>query len=78
MRDSLRQQTCNFVRLLEKGQHNISKQAAVEKEPLTIEKDKEGQRKFYDSYPNPHVLDMKWQNCDIIVAKPEPFQSSVS
>ena len=29
---------------------------------MTIEKDKEDQRKFYASYPNPHVLDMKWKN----------------
>ena len=40
---------------------------------MTIEKDKEDQHKFYASYPNPHVLDMKWQNCDIIVAKAGHF-----
>ena len=35
---------------------------------MTIEKDKEDQSKFYLSYPNPRVLDMKWKNRDIIVA----------
>ena len=50
---------CSFVRLQEKSQDNISKQAAVEKEPLTLEKDKEEQSKYYLSYPKPPVLDMK-------------------
>ena len=61
----------NFVRLLEKAQDNIGKRAAVEKESSTIQKDKEDQSKFYLSYPNPRVLDMKWENRDIIVAKRE-------
>ena len=37
----------------------MSKQAAVEKELLTLEKDKEDQIKYYLSYPKPPVLDMK-------------------
>ena len=37
----------------------------VEKEPLTLEKDKEDQSKYYLSYPKPAVLDIKWANCDI-------------
>ena len=39
----------------------ISKRAAVEKEPLTLEKDKEDQSKYYLSYSMPPVLDMMWQ-----------------
>ena len=35
------------------------------KEPLTLEKDKEDQSKYYLSYPNPPVLDMKSANRDI-------------
>ena len=34
----------------------------IEKEPLTLEKDKEEQSKYYLSYPKPPVLDMKWAN----------------
>ena len=34
----------------------------IEKEPLTFEKDKEDQSKYYFSYPKPPVLDMKWEN----------------
>ena len=56
-----------FVRLQEKGQDNISKPVAVEKEPLTLEKDNEGQSKYYLSYSKPSVLDMKWENHDINV-----------
>ena len=52
---------CSFVRLKEKSQDNISKQAAVEKEPLTPEKGK--------SYPKPPVLNMKWANCNINVVE---------
>ena len=40
---------------------------AVEKEPLTLEKDNEEQSKFYLSYPKRLVLDMKWENHDINV-----------
>ena len=47
----------------------MSKQAAVEKELLTLEKDKEDQIKYYLSYPKPPVLDMKWANCDINVVE---------
>ena len=43
------------------SQENISKQAAVEKEPLTLEKDK--------SCPKPPVLNMKWANRDINVVE---------
>ena len=57
----------SFVRLQEKSQDNISKQAAVEKEPLTLEKDKEEQSKYYLSYPKPPVLDMKQANANINV-----------
>ena len=39
----------------------MSKRAAVEKEPLTLEKDK--------SYPKPPVLNMKWANRDINVVE---------
>ena len=50
-----------------KSHDNISKRAAVEKEPLTLEKDKEDQSKYYLSYPKPPVLDMIWGNRDINV-----------
>ena len=50
------------MRLSEKSQNNISKRAAVEKEPLTFEKDEEDQSKYYLSYPKPPVLDMKLAN----------------
>ena len=39
------------------------------KKTLILEKDKEGQRKYYLSYPKPNVLDMKWENRDINVAE---------
>ena len=39
----------------------------VEKEPLTFEKDKEDQSKYYLSYPKLPVLDMKSANRDINV-----------
>ena len=42
-----------------------SKRAAVEKEPFTLEKDKEVQSKYYLSYPKPRVLDMNSENHDI-------------
>ena len=48
-------------------QDNISKQAAVEKEPAALEKDKEDQTKYYLSYPKPPVLDIKWANRDVNV-----------
>ena len=38
----------------------------IEKEPLTLEKDKEDQSKYL-SYPKPPVLDMKSANPDINV-----------
>ena len=41
----------------------------VEKEPLTLEKDKEEQSKYYLSYTEPPVLDMKWANGDINVVE---------
>ena len=47
------------MRLQEKTQDNRSKQTAIEKEPLTLEKDKEDQSKDYLSFPKPPVLDMK-------------------
>ena len=47
----------------------MSKRAAVEKEPLTLEKDKENQSKYYLSYQKLPVLDMKWANRDINVAE---------
>ena len=52
-----------------KVQDNISKRAAIEKEPLTPEKDKEDQSKYHLSYPKPPVLDMKWKNHDINVVE---------
>ena len=39
----------------------------IEKERLTIEKDKDDQSQYYLSYPMPPVLDMKWANHDINV-----------
>ena len=69
IRDSQKLQFCNFVRLQEKAQDDISKRAAVEKEPLTLEKDKEEQSKYYLSCPKPLVLDMKWENHDINVVE---------
>ena len=47
----------------------ISKQAAVEREPSPLEKDKEDQGKYYLSYPKLPVLDMKWENRDIYVVQ---------
>ena len=41
----------------------------MEKEPLTLEKDKEDQSKYFLSYPKPPVLDMKWANRDINVVE---------
>ena len=41
----------------------------VEKEPLTFEKDKEDQSKYYLSYPKLPVLDMKSANRDINVVE---------
>ena len=41
----------------------------VEKEPLTLEKDKEDQSKYYLSYLKPYVLDMKSANHDINVVE---------
>ena len=52
-----------------KSHDNISKRAAVEKEPLTLEKDKEDQSKYYLSYPKLPVLDMKSANRDINVVE---------
>ena len=52
-----------------KAQDNISKRAAVEKEPSTLQKDNEDQRKYYLSYPKPPVLDMKGENRDINAVK---------
>ena len=36
---------------------------------MTPEKDKESHSKEYLSYPKPHLLDMNWENRDIIVAE---------
>ena len=41
----------------------------VEKEPLTLEKDKEDQSKYYLSYPKLPVLDMNSANRDINVVE---------
>ena len=38
-----------------------------EKEPVTLEKDKKDQTKYYLSYPKPPVLDIKWANRDVNV-----------
>ena len=43
--------------------------AAIEKEPLNLEKDKEDQSKYYLSYPKLPVLDMKSANRDVNVAE---------
>ena len=53
----------------EKSPDNISKWAAVGKEPLSLEKDKKDLSRYYLSYPKPPVLDMKWENRDINVAQ---------
>ena len=34
---------------------------------MIFQKDKEDQSKYYLSYPKQPVLDMKWENCTIIV-----------
>ena len=52
-----------------KVQDNISKRAAIEKVPLTLEKDKEDQSKYYLSYPKPPVFDMNWENRDINIVE---------
>ena len=39
------------------------------KKPLTLEKDKEDESKYYLSFPKTPVLDMKWSYCDINVAE---------
>ena len=54
-----------------KAQDNRSKrkQTAIEKEPLTLEKDKEDQSRYYLSHPKPLILDMKWENHDIDVVE---------
>ena len=54
-----------MVRLRESAR--LYKWAAVEKEPLTLEKDKENQSKYYLSYPMPPILDIKWANRDVNV-----------
>ena len=41
----------------------------MEKEPLTLEKDKEDQIKWYLSYPKPPVLNKKWANRDFNVVE---------
>ena len=41
----------------------------IEKEPSTLEEDKEDSSKYYLSYPKPPVLEMKWANCDINVVE---------
>ena len=54
---------------MEKVQDNISKRAAVEKEPLSLKKDKEDPSKYYLSYPKPPFLHTKWANRDINVVE---------
>ena len=51
----------------EKAQGNRSKRTPIEKETLTLEKDKEDLSKYYLSYPKPPVLDMKWESHDVNV-----------
>ena len=41
----------------------------MRKKPLTLEKDKEDQSKYYLCYPKPPVLSMKWENHDINVVE---------
>ena len=41
----------------------------IVKDPLNLEKDKEGQSKYYLSYPKPPVLDMKWESHNINVVE---------
>ena len=36
---------------------------------MRLEEDKDGQSKYYLSYPKPPVLDMKWENRDINVTE---------
>ena len=47
----------------------MSKRDAIEKEPSTLEKDRENQSKYYLSYPKRPVLDRKWENRDVNVQK---------
>ena len=58
-----------FGTLKELIRYSLSKvyRAVVEKESLTLEKDKENQSKYFFNYTKPPVLDMKWQNRDINV-----------
>ena len=42
---------------------------AIDKEPLTLEKDTEDQSKYYLSHPKMPVLDMKWESHNINVAE---------
>ena len=39
------------------------------KEPLTLEKEKKDQSKYYLNYPKPLALDIKQKNCDINVVE---------
>ena len=39
---------------------------------MALEKDQEGQDKYYLSCTKPPVLDMKWENCDINVVEWTP------
>ena len=53
----------------EKSQDNVNKRSAFEKEPLSLETDKEDQSKYYLSHPELPVSDMKWANRDINVVE---------
>ena len=47
--------------MYEKTENNISKWAAIEKEPSALEKNKEDHSKYYLSYPKTIVLDLNWK-----------------
>ena len=53
---------CNCVKMQDKAQDNVSKRAAVEKNPSTLEKDQDLTRL---------LLDMKWKNRDINIVEQE-------
>ena len=64
--------------MYEKTENNISKWDAIEKEPSTLEKNKEDHSKYYLSYPKTIVLDLNWKIVILILQSGETFQRLVS
>ena len=48
---------------------NTARESSKMKKPLTLEKDKGSQSKYYLRYAKPPVLDMKWENHNINVVE---------